>query len=368
MLETINPQEFGIEPSKAAELVSNLPQIKSERDLLSAQYDEVVKMDIENPQTAAKAKSLRLLIRDNRTKGIEVWHTNAKNFFLRGGQFVDAIKRQECDVNKRMEETLEQIEKHQEHLEAARKEVLRTQRSEQLELYSEFVPFGVDLGAMPEEEFTKLLKGAKLQFEADQAEKKAAEAARIEAERIERVRQENRIALMPYSHWIENYDALDLAEVTAEKGAQLIADAKAAKQKEADEKAKAEAEAAELRKQAEAREAEIEKERKAAEAKAKKERDEMQAKLDAERKAREKQEAEIEAARKQAEAEAKAKADSERKAKNAPEKEKLVAFAKKLKDIERPEVSTAEAKAIIDAVNVLIEKTVNYLNEKAQTL
>jgi hypothetical protein len=325
-------------------------------------------MDIENPSTAVQARNLRLLIRDNRTKGIEVWHKNAKNFFLRGGQFVDAIKRQECGVNSRMEDALEEIEKYQERKESERKEALRQQRSAELEPYAEFVPFGIDLANMSDDEFAKLLKGAKLQFEADQAEKKAAEEARIEAERIARVANENRMALMPYCHWIENFDSLVFAELNSDAVQSLIDGAMESKQKEADEKAKAEAEAEALRKAAAERESEIQKERKQAEEKARLEREALQKKLDEERAAREKQEREAAQLKAKQEAEEKARKEAERKAANAPEKEKLKALANQIASIQLPAVQTEEAKAIAANVQQLLDKVVNYINEKSEAL
>lgn len=111
---TVNPVEFGIEENQANEMIGNLPQIKNERIVFETQYNEIIQMDIENSQTSKKARELRLLIQKNRTQGINVWHKNAKDYFLKGGQFVDAIKRVEVEVNERMETALEEIEKHQE--------------------------------------------------------------------------------------------------------------------------------------------------------------------------------------------------------------------------------------------------------------
>ncbi len=179
----VNPSEYGIEESKANELVGNLPQIIAERELLSAQYDEVVRMDIESPQTAIRANELRKLIKNNRTKGIEVWHKTTKDYFLKGGQFVDAIKRKEIAENERMENALEEIENYAEKKEAERKESLRLARVEQLQPYSEFVPMGINLGELSEEEYQKIFNGSKLQMEAKLEAERKAEEERIEAER-----------------------------------------------------------------------------------------------------------------------------------------------------------------------------------------
>lgn len=147
-------------------------------------------MDIENPETAKIARELRLKIRDNRTKGIDVWHKTTKDFFLKGGQFVDAIKRVEIAVNQRMEENLESIEKYFENKEKERKAKLNEERLSILEPYSEFVPFGINFGEISEELFASIKSVAnakKVDYEAEQErirvenEKLAAEKAELEA-------------------------------------------------------------------------------------------------------------------------------------------------------------------------------------------
>lgn len=71
---SINPNEFGIEKSQSDEIIGNLPQIKEERSILEAQFNDVIKLDLNDPETSKVARELRLKIRDNRTKGIVVWH------------------------------------------------------------------------------------------------------------------------------------------------------------------------------------------------------------------------------------------------------------------------------------------------------
>jgi hypothetical protein len=199
-LEKVNPNEFGLEPTKVNELMANLPQLRLERNVLIEQYDSIINLDINDPLTSKKAKELKKLIKDNRTKGIEVWHKNAKEYFLRGGQFVDATKRVEVEINLRMEANLEDIEKHFEIQEKKRVDELRTKRLEELEPYKKFVFGGYDLGMMPDADYMNVFNGAKLQHEAEieakkQAEIKAEEEriakAKAEEEERERVRIEN---------------------------------------------------------------------------------------------------------------------------------------------------------------------------------
>lgn len=189
-LEIIKPIEFGIEEKQANELMGNLPEIINERQVMEQQYSEIIKMDIEDSATAKKARDLRLIISKNRTQGINVWHKTTKDFFLKGGQFVDAIKRKEVAVNERMEEQLEQIEKYAEIKEQKRLDELELVRVEKLKPFSEFVPFGANIRNISDEDFDKILNGAKLQFNAKIEAEKKAEAERIAKEKaeVERIR------------------------------------------------------------------------------------------------------------------------------------------------------------------------------------
>ena len=223
----ISPSKYGIEETKASELLGNLPQLKAEREILSTQYNEVVKMDIDNPETSKIARELRLKIRDNRTKGIEVWHKNTKDYFLKGGQFVDAIKRMEIENNLRMEENLEQIEKHEE----LKQQKLKAERTlKRMELLYGFEVSQSQIEDMEDAIFDAFLSGliAKKEEEAkeikrieeeriakEKAEKEYQERIRIENERLKKEVEEKRILLAkrndelrPFIIFIRDYNSL----------------------------------------------------------------------------------------------------------------------------------------------------------------
>lgn len=233
----VNPTEFGIEKTKADELIGDLlPQIKIEREVLITQFNEVIKMDIENPESAKKARELRLLIQKNRTQGFNVWHKNAKDFFLKGGQFVDAIKRVEIAVNEKMENDLEEIEKHQERKEAERLAKLQQERLVLIEPYLENT-FGLDLAIMSDEMFESFLIGSKTKHEAK------LEDERLEAERIEK----ERLAEIERQKAIEKENAKLKAEAEAKEKelakerVEALAKQKALEEKALEERAKQDA-------------------------------------------------------------------------------------------------------------------------------
>lgn len=191
--EIIKAEDFGITAEKERELLKDLPQIKEERKVLENQYSEVIKLDIEDPETANIAKKLRLLIKTNRTQGIQTWHKNAKEFFLRGGQFCDAVKNIEIAVNERMEKALEEIEKHQELKEQKRIAGLQKERADMLRPYIEN-PDMMQMGTMDVDVFTPFYESKKKAFE----DAEALKAQQEEDARIQKAKEKlfNERALM----------------------------------------------------------------------------------------------------------------------------------------------------------------------------
>ena len=186
----IDSEKYGIEQNKATELVGNLPQILSERAELVPQFNEIIKLDINDSQTAKKAAELRKLIKNNRTKGIEVWHKTTKDYFLKGGQFVDAIKRKERAENERMEEALEQIEKHQENLEKERIAKLQREREGMLLAYEVENLTTLNLGTMNDDVFDSFLSASKQKFNDKKEAERKAEEERIAREKAEEAERE----------------------------------------------------------------------------------------------------------------------------------------------------------------------------------
>lgn len=193
-LTKVDPKQYGLEESKATQMREGLTPIIEERMILAEQYQRVITQEL-NDATLKEARELRLKIRDNRTKGIEKWHSANKEFYLRGGQFVDAIKKVEILENERMEDNLLSIEKHFENLEKEKQEALHNQRLSLITPYVEDTT-ALDFRTMQDDVFEAFLSAKKSAFNARiEAEKKAEaeilEAIRIENERIEAQRIEN---------------------------------------------------------------------------------------------------------------------------------------------------------------------------------
>lgn len=251
-LAKLNPEEFGIEKSKALEITKGLQTVLSEREELKKSYTDVIALEI-TKENLLTFKELRIKIRDNRTKGIEAWHKVNKDFYLRGGQFVDAIKRKEILVNEQMEEKLQEAEKFFENQEKERIAELHKTR---LSLISEFVEdtTGLDLGNMQDEVFEGFLNLKKTQ-----------KAERIESERIaneKRIEEENKaklhnerkeVALPFYQFWTDFEKTLNFGEQSESDFNSFMNRLKTAKQSDDDEKEKQKVENARLKKEQEAK-------------------------------------------------------------------------------------------------------------------
>lgn len=242
--------------------------------------------------------------------------------WLKAGQMMEA-------TFNNLETKLEEKEKFAERWEANRKAELKAKRDEELTIYSEFVPFGLNLGELSQEDYDKLFNGAKLQSEARiEAEKKAEAERKAKELELEKEREAQRL---------ENQRLKAEAE---KREKEIEAERKANEEKQAKERALAKAEADKL--QAEAN-----------------------AKLKAEQESKAKLEAEIEANRK-AEAEKKQQEQAELEAElSKGDKEKMVDLIKKLEEIKTQySFKSKKYSTIYASSNELLTKTVTYIQSK----
>jgi len=308
----ISPEKYGLTDETAKSITKDLPQILSEREILAKQYNEVIQMDINEPETLKLASELRKQIKNNRTKGIENWHKANKEYFLKAGQFLDAIKRKEVFENERMEDALEQIEKHFENIEKKRIEDLHISRLGLLIPYVDYDTTATNFGTMDQDVFDAYLLAKKQAYEAKLEQQRLAELERIEKERLEAERIE--------AQRIENEklkaEREKLEQEAKKREAEMEAQRKQAEEKARVEKEKADKILAEQKAIAEAKRKRIEAEN---ETKLKAERIERE-RLESELKA--KKDAEAEAERIRVEAELKAKKEADKMAK-APVKKQL---------------------------------------------
>lgn len=320
--------DFGLNEEMAESLLNGLSEIKMERDSLRQHFDVIVKMDIEDVVTQTAAAKLLSKVKKNRTMGLEKWHKEKKKYFLNGGRFIDSVKNNEIEENREMEKVLTEIKNHHEIKKEKERNRLRKERSKSIELYQDYVPFGMDLGSIPEEEWIKIFKGAKLQYEAQIEEDRKIEEARIENERVEKLHLDRKDKLLTVWEFEKILDKNNLGTVSEEEFNQALNEAKALKESYEKNQARIKSENDKLRKEAEQKEKALEIERKKA-------KEEADAKIKIEREKQEKLKAEL-----------KAKIDAENKA----EKERLDKEKR-----EREEKEKLEKAPIKDRINVWID-------------
>ena len=290
--EEIKPGLFGLEISKATEMVSGLSITLAEREVLKNAYIDVIELPI-TTETLPVFKELRLKIVKNRTQGITKWKEKEKAFYLAGGNFIQAIYNKEISINEEMEAKLLEAEKFFENQEKEKALLLNNLRIDKIRPYVEDIT-GLDFAPMSEGDFDDYLLGKKTRFENEKKEREA-EALRIENERLAEIERQKEI---------EAENAKLKAEAEA-KEKELIEERK--KQSEKEAKLKAEAEAI----------------LKSEQEKQSKERLEVEVKLKVEREAKEKLESEIKAKK---DAENKAILEAEKQAKElakAPVKKQM---------------------------------------------
>ena len=323
---------------------SNLPTSKAEA--LEAAFMPFFKQAAQHCETAfsikvtnigqtatmGEARQERLALREIRIAKEKV-RKQVKEDALREGKAIDKIANFLDSVIEPMEKYLLDQEEYGKRLQEKVQAEQRDLRMCEFGKYIEFLPPGVDLGTISEEEHAKHLHMAKALWDAREAEQN-----RIENERIER---EQREAAEREAMRAENERLRKEAEkVEAERQKEREAAAKIQREKDA-ELAAEKAEITRLLMEAEAKERE-ERERIAAENRAKMEAD------NAERERLRKEQAEKEVA--------------EKAALEAPDKEKLVSYAKELracmKDYQFATESAVEkceraAQKILEAIKIL---------------
>lgn|SRR3990167_1308079 len=345
----VDPAEFGIEETKAKDIASQFQPMLDKMVELEQEFNSVIALPIDSPESAIKAKELRLKYVKVRTGTAEI-HKKQKAFYLLAGRYIDGWKNAQEFASNGLEERLAKIEKHAEIKEKQRIQALQEERALAL------VPFQVEntealnLGHMSTEVWNSFLLGTKTNFEAKKAAEKKAEEERIakeqaEAKRLAEQQKENE----------------RLRKEAEQKEALLKKEREAAaiKQKQLEDKIKADRFAAEKAQQVIRDKAESAEKKQAA-------------KLQAETEKRLKLEKEIQAKKDKEAADLKEKEAAEKKLKRAPDKTKLKDLAAKFENFKTSlcecEVKSDEAKKIVEDSKVLLGKIVTFINEKTNEI
>ena len=267
---------------------------------------------------------------------------------IRKGRAIQGAYKVLEDLIKPTEAYLLQQEKYTDLRLAAERAALEAQRLQEASPYSDYMAANLDYGTMSEDEFRKMLRGAKLAKEADEAEAAAAAKAQAEAEAKAKAEAEAKAKAEAEERARIRAENERLRKEAAEREAQRKAEAEARRQQEeAEAKARAEAEAKAAREQ------------QAREDAARKEREALQAKLDAERKAREDAEAKARAAeeekRAQEAAEKRRQAEEAEAAAAATDRDKLLRLGADLAEVKIPTVESGSARRLVGKIEDALE-------------
>lgn len=373
----IDPKEFGIEDTKAADIQAQFQPMLDKMVELENDYNEVLTLPVEEKETAKKARELRLKYMKIRTATLDI-HKKQKAFYLAGGRFVDGWMNAQKFASLGKEEKLEEIEKYAENLEKQRLAELQQSRMEQLAPYEVENLDSLNLSGMADNVWENFLAGTitnyeakkKAEQEAREAEEKrlaeeAAERERVrlenerlkkEAEALKALRDERSKLIAPYIQFLGDFNAvLDLSDEDFTKALQEAVEAKL-KHDEA-ERLKAEEEEKERN-----RLIDEQKKKNIEEAKKRKEAEE---KAEKERKDREAAEKEL-AAEKQRQAEAAAEAERLAEAElSKGDKDKMQSLIDDLNALKtKYQFKSKKHKALYDSICELITKTVTYAESK----
>ena len=317
-----------VEESTAKSLEENFIPFFQQAKEWSEKAKELIVTDVSQKEEMKMAREARLALKEIRINA-DKKRKELKQDSIRYGRAVQGVYNVIEYLVVPIEKHLLDQEKFAEKQEAERIAALKAERENELEPFSEFVPFGVDLGGMSDDDYAKLFNGCRLQYRAKIEAEQKAEAERIakekaDAEEAERIAKEN-----------------ERLRIEAEK-----------REKEIQQERQR-----------------IEAERKLAEGKAAKEREIQEQKLKAEREEKERLEAEIKAKEEAEEKTRIEKEEAKRKAAAAPDKEKLLSFAKQLADIDiSGAFLTDKGRDIyVKADNMLID-VVKFIREKANKL
>lgn len=337
---TLTTELTGLPESKAQQIKEVFePMVKMLESFESA-YAELMEQE-QSEEKSKKAKRLRLDISRVRIEADKVRKAQ-KEEYLRAGNAIQGVYNVLKFAVVDKEEKLKEVEEYYERIESEKIAKIHAERTEELAKY-EADSTGLDLGKMPDEVWKNFLAGAKSNYENLKAAERKAEEERLETERKEKVYQARRNDFAKYAQ----FGAFDLfdRDSTEDEMAVLLGKMKNAEADYNAEQAEIKSENERLRKEAE----EKEKARLAAEEKARKENEKREAELKVEREER----ARIEREQREREEKAAREAEEKRNAELAPDKDKLLGYAKELLDGKDRVKSDEAKKALAQAVEIL---------------
>lgn len=250
-------QETGVAATTGSEIKTNFQPFFDQVNDWKEKAEALIVTDVEQTDLMKQAREGRLALKNIRVSA-DKKRKELKEDSLRYGKAVQGVYNLIEYAIKPLELHLEKQEKFAEIKEKERIDALRELRESEVEPLREFVPYGIDLGMMTDEDYNKLVDGAKLQIKAKKEAEAKAEAERIERERKEAeereaIRKENELLKKEAEAAAAKAEAERIEREKAERAAKAEAERLEAIRKAEEAKKQAEHEA-QLRAEREARE------------------------------------------------------------------------------------------------------------------
>lgn len=315
---------------------------------LKASAEAALTTNPEDPASAKLARAARLALKTARVE-IDKKRKELGDYHLRKTQAINAEAKQLVAIIEPYEERLLEVEKYAERKEAERKAELAAERTAELSKFT-IVSAAIDYAALTQEEYDQMLGAAKVAHQARLELEKRIEAERLAKQQAEEA-ERKRIA--------EENERL--RKEAAEREAQI------AKERAEEEVTRRQAEE-QARKEREAIEAKAAEELRAVNEKARIEREAAEAKASIEREAREKAERELAEKNAAEEKARKEQAAAERKAKAAPDRQKILAISGQVSRIQFPEMETEDGKAALINIIKQTQAFAKWIADRAKEL
>lgn len=368
-------QTSELELTKAEKIAINYVPLMNQ---VQEQMDKLKRLKSEDPENVEVAKRIRIDLGKVRS-AVGKQKDEDKHLIKIEGNLIQSFHNTVYNSATLTIEEAKEIEEREERLEKQRREALAEERKAKLTPYVEDVEsMDIDLGGMEEEIFEAYLNKKEQDYhDLLEAQKKAEEEKR-EQERLAKLYADRKELLIPFWNFLKgDQHSTDFSALSEEDFNIILKEVKQAKKEDDEKKAELEKEAEALRKKEAKRKergAEMnkyishianydtmiemsDKEYTKALKDAKKLYEEAEKKRVKEEKAKQKEEADR-----------LAQIEADKKAKSAPDKEKLQKLAERINSIELPDLSSDEAKEILDDVTTLLGKVTKYIDGEIENL
>lgn len=216
----------GLSEAKQNMLLSQFDGFKKTAEDWKEKANLIIVKGEEDKLGMKEADNARKIIKNVRVD-IEKTRKDLKEDSLKEGKLIDSIAKELKGMIEPIEDDLTKKANFAKIKQEERENALRLARNEEINPYSEFIPYGLDLGTMPQEDYEKLLNGAKLQLKEKKEREKNEEEERITREKEEAIAREKELA--------EKKRIEEEFEKEREKNRKLEAEKQALIQKQKDE-------------------------------------------------------------------------------------------------------------------------------------